>query len=133
MIRRQRMALLCLLWFWRPAFAQEHADKPETVVITFHAKRGAEAELERVIARHWDTARAMNLVRDTPHVTVRGAEGDGKAYFLDIFTWRDASVPATAPAEIRRIWDDMNGLVESRAGHRGLEISPVSIVRQPLR
>jgi hypothetical protein len=133
MIRRQSAAIVCLLWFWRPAFAQEHADKPETVVITFHAKRGAEAELERVIARHWDTARAMKLVRDTPRVTVRGAEGDGKAYFLDIFTWRDASVPDTAPAEIRRIWDEMNGLVESRGGHPGLEISPVSIVRQPLR
>ncbi len=133
MIRRKSITFLCLLWFWRPAFAQEHGDKPETVVITFRAKLGAEAELERVIARHWATARAMNLVRDTPHVTVRGAEGDGKTYFLDIFSWRDANVPDAAPPEIRRIWDDMNGLVESRGGHHGLEISPVSIVKEPLR
>ena len=45
----------------------------------------------------------MNLVRDMPHVTARGAEGDGRTYFLDIFTWRDPNVSDTTPAEIRRI------------------------------
>lgn len=33
------------------------ADQPETVMVTFRAKAGAEAELARVIATHWRTAR----------------------------------------------------------------------------
>src|SRR5258708_34865162 len=107
--------------------AQQQAEKPETVMITLHAKPRGEAELERVIARHWTTAREMKLVRDTPHVTIRGTEAGNKAYFIDIFTWRDAGIPDAAPAEIRKIWDDMNRLVEARGGRQGLEIAAVSL------
>src|SRR3954468_11550512 len=64
-------------------------EQPETVVVTLHAKTGSEAALAGVIARHWDTARRLHLVLDTPHLTVRGTEADSKTYFVDIFTWRD--------------------------------------------
>lgn len=108
--------------------AQQRAEEPETVMITLHAKPGATAELERVIARHWTTAREMKLVRDAPHVTIRGTEDGNQTYFIDIFTWRNAGIPDAAPAEILKIWGEMNRLVETRGGHRGLEIAPVSIV-----
>ncbi|HXP88183.1 MAG TPA: hypothetical protein VN841_25865 [Bryobacteraceae bacterium] len=101
---------------------------PETVMVTLRAKPGAEAELERVIANHWKTAHDLKLVRDAPHTTIRGSEADNKTYFVDIFTWRDAHVPDTAPAEIQKIWGDMNRLVEARGGHPGLEFVPVSVV-----
>jgi hypothetical protein len=101
---------------------------PETVIVTFHAKAGSEAELAAVIARHWDTARRLNLVLDSPHLTVRGTEGDRQVYFVDIFAWRDASVPDHAPAEIQKIWADMNRLVEARNGKPGLEFSEVAVV-----
>ena len=124
---RNAAILICVSGHLGSAVAQ-HAGEPETVMITFHAKPGAEADLERVIARHWTTAREMQLVRDTPHVTIRGTEDGNKAYFIDIFTWRDARIPDAAPAEIQKIWNDMNRLVEARGGHRGLEIVAVSIV-----
>jgi hypothetical protein len=108
--------------------AQQHTEEPETVMITLHAKPGDEAELERVIARHWKTVRDMKLVRDTTHLTIRGTEAGNKAYFIEIFTWRDAGIPDAAPAEIRKIWDDMNRLVEARGGRQGLEIAAVSLV-----
>lgn len=98
------------------------------MVITFHAKTGAEADLEQVIARHWITARQLNLVLETPHLTVRGVEHGKKTYFADIFTWRDARIPDAAPIQIQRIWSDMNRLVEARDGHPGLDIAPVSVV-----
>jgi hypothetical protein len=103
------------------------AAAPETVIVTFHAKAGSEAELAAVIARHWDTARRLNLVLDSPHLTVRGTEGDRQVYFVDIFAWRDASVPDHAPAEIQKIWADMNRLVEARNGKPGLEFSEVAV------
>ncbi len=104
------------------------ADQPETVMVTFHAKPGAEAELERVIAGHWKTAADLHLVSAAPHVTLRGTEEGKKTYFIEVFTWRDASIPDSAPQAIQRIWAQMNALVESRDGHAGLRFEEVSVV-----
>jgi hypothetical protein len=100
-------------------------ERPETVMITFRAKPGADAELARVIASHWATARRLKLVLDTPHLTLRSSDG---RQFVEIMTWRDGSVPDDPPAEIRAIWDEMNGLVETRDGTPGLAIQTVSVV-----
>lgn len=111
-----------------PCMAQQHAEQPETVMVTLRAKPGAEADLERVIAQHWATARELKLVRDAPHVTIRGTEDGNKTYFVEIFTWRDGAIPDAAPAEIQKIWGEMNRLVEARGGHRGLDFTAVSVV-----
>lgn len=89
--------LICLAGSFAPAAAQKAAEEPETVMVTLHAKPGAEADLERVIAQHWSTARQLNLVRPVPHVTLRGSEDGNKTYFIDVFTWRDAHIPDAAP------------------------------------
>jgi hypothetical protein len=111
------------------AVGRVRAEEPETVMITLHAKAGAEAELAQVIARHWDTARRLKLVRETPHLTLRSAEG-GQTNFVEIMTWRDASVPDAAPPEIQKIWADMNRLVEKRDGRPGLNIEAMSVVSE---
>lgn len=103
------------------------ADQPETVMVTFRAKPGAETELARVIASHWRTASELNLVTPSPHLTLRGAEDGGKTYFVEVFTWRDASIPDAAPAAIKKIWAQMNALVESRGGRPGLHFEEVSV------
>jgi hypothetical protein len=48
---------------------------------------------------------------------VRGNE-QGKTYFVEIFTWRDANIPDAPPAAIQNIWAEMNQLVESLAEGR---------------
>jgi len=108
--------------------AQQPAPKPETVVITFHAKPGAEAELARVIEKHWVTAREMKLVQESPHLTLRRGEEGNKVCFTDIFTWRDAAIPDNAPPAIQALWAQMNQLVESRGVDPGLVIASASIV-----
>ena len=105
----------------------EGATQPETVMVTFRARAGVESQLERVIALHWSTALKLKLVRKGVHLSLRGIEEDDKAYFVEIFTWRYASVPDAAPPEIRDIWDQMNRLVEARGGRPGLEFVPVSL------
>ena len=102
-------------------------------MVTLHAKPGGEADLARVIARHWDTARSLNLVLDTPSVTLRGAEDGDRTYFVHVFTWRDARIPDAAPAAIQAIWAEMNRLVESRGGRPGLHFTEVSVVEPPAR
>jgi hypothetical protein len=104
------------------------ADQPETVMVTFRAKPGAEAELERVIADHWKTANELHLVAAAPHVTLRGSEDGNKTYFIEVFTWRDASIPDFAPPAIQKIWARMNALVDSRGGRAGLRFEEVFVV-----
>jgi len=100
---------------------------PETMMITFRPKPGAEAELAKVIADHWATARRLDLVQPEPHVTLSAKDKDG-TYYVDIFTWRDASIPDNAPPEIRKIWDDMHRLTEARGGHPALAFAEVTLV-----
>jgi len=104
------------------------AEQPETVMITLRPKPGAERALAQTIARHYETAQKLNLLReDTPHLTLQASD-DQDTYFVDIFTWRDAAVPDNAPREIQAIWKEMNGLVEMRGGRPGLDIVPVKPV-----
>ena len=121
------MAIIGLLFSTGGAASQRARDNAETVMITFHARSGAESDLARAIARHWEVARRLDLVRETPHVTLRGRE-DGHTFFVDVFTWRDADIPDNAPAEIHAIWAEMNKLVEARRGREGLEITEVSLL-----
>ena len=103
------------------AASAQQGTHPETVMVTCHAKPGAEAELQRVLTRHWTTAHDLKLVRDTPHLRLRGVQ-NGDTYFVEIFTWRDAAIPDHAPAEIQSIWAEMNQLVNGR----GIEIAEVT-------
>jgi hypothetical protein len=118
-----------------PAFTaeQSRSEEPETVLITLRAKAGSEAALARVIARHWETARELRLVRaDAPHMTLKGSDGE-RTHFVEIMTWRDASVPDAAPAAIQAIWKEMNALVEARGGRPGLEIVQMTMVAPEYR
>ena len=110
------------------AGAWQPAAKPETVMVTYHAKPGAENELARVLARHWATALDLKLVLDAPRLNVRGVEEGGKTFYVEIFTWRDASIPDTIPAPIRPLWDKMNALVAARGGRPGMEFTEASIL-----
>ena len=110
------------------ATARAGSPIPETVMITFHPKRGSEQALADVIARHWAVARRLELVVDAPHVTLRGFDGGGNAYFVEVLTWRDAAIPDSAPKPILELWDQMNALVESRNDRPGLDLREVTVL-----
>ena len=127
-----RLATAALILFLGASHAQQGGGKPETVMVTYRAKAGSEEDLARVIAKHWTVARDLKLVGGTTHVTLRGAEDGNKTYFVDIFTWRDASIPDAAPPAIQAIWAEMGKLVEARAGRPGIDIVEVTVVGQPI-
>lgn len=110
------------------AAAGPRAEEPETVIITLHAKAGASAELEQLIAKHWDTARRLNLVLPAPHMTMRREAQGKEAVLMEVLAWRDASVPDHAPPEILAIWAEMNRLVETTLSRPGLTIDQVSVI-----
>ncbi|HWH53868.1 MAG TPA: hypothetical protein VN651_20105 [Gemmatimonadaceae bacterium] len=103
--------------------------QPETVMVTYRVKRGAEAELSRVLADHWAAARRLQLVDSAPHVIVKTADAGQPVDIIEIFTWRDASTPDNAPPDIQAAWAKMAPLVEARGGHPGIEPVEVAIVR----
>ena len=92
-------------------------------MITLQAKVSSADALAQVIARHYDTARRLNLLAaEPPHLTLQAKDSGDRTYFVEILTWRDASVPDSAPPEIQTIWKEMNALVEARGGRPGLDI-----------
>jgi hypothetical protein len=99
-----------------------YAQKPETVMVTCYAKSGSEAQLARVIARHWETVRDLKLAADAGHLTLRGVEAGGRTYFVEIFTWRDAAIPDNAPAPVQAIWAEMNQFADK------IEIAEVEVI-----
>jgi hypothetical protein len=109
------------------AMAATASEVPETVVVTYQVKADAEAALSRVIAEHWRVARHMNLVRASPHIVVQGGD-TGKRYIVEILTWRDGSIPDTAPDAITRLWQEMSKYVEPRDGRPGIDFSPVTVL-----
>jgi hypothetical protein len=100
---------------------------PETVLITLHAKPGADSALRAVIDGHWATLERLKLTASPRHTTLRGTETGG-VYFVEIFTWRDSAVPDNAPSEVRAWWDKMGALTESRGGKPGIDIVEVADV-----
>ena len=112
------MKVVLLLVFAISAFAQ----KAETVMVTCYAKSGSEAELARVLARHWTTVRDLKLAADAGHLTLRGKQVGGQTFFVEIFTWRDAGIPDNAPPPVQAIWAEMNQLSDK------VEITVVDII-----
>ena len=80
------------------------ADEPETVAVTVKAKPGQESKLESVMKKHWATIKRLDLITNDSHLLLRGDGG----LFIDIFTWKSASIPDNAPAEVLTVWKEMN-------------------------
>ena len=107
------------------------SDTPETVMATFRAKPGKEAALREVIERHWATVRKLGLAAGDLHLLFRTEDEPGKTMFLHVFTWKSHAIPDAAPPEIERIWEEMKPLVETRGGHRGIEIPEITPLPLP--
>jgi hypothetical protein len=122
MYRRMFLTMTLLL---SAVIAQQ--GKPETVLVKYHVKSGSEREMASLIERQWAAVRKLNMTFENPHVVVRGDEM-GKSFFVEIFTWRDASLPDKAPAAVQEIWSAMNKIVEARDGRPGIDFAVVADV-----
>lgn len=99
----------------------------ETVMVTYHVQPGDEAEFEKLLAKAWETYRSENMVFAEPHTLVRQSDSDGKANFIEIFTWVQA--PDHASDAVKAVWAREQSLCEKRNGKNGIDFSEVQLVQ----
>jgi hypothetical protein len=102
----------------------------ETVLATYRVQPGKEKEFLKVVQQSWPTLLRLGLVLPQPHVVLRGTDEAGKPIFVEILTWVDHDAADHVPAEVQKIWDQMQSLCESRAGRPGIDFPEFQIVSQ---
>jgi hypothetical protein len=95
------------------------ASPPETVAVTYRFTPEGEKALLRAIREHRAVTRKLGLV-GPDHRLYRG---DG--FFLEIFTWKDASIPDDPPPEVRKVWDELERRVDRSKGKAALEVEEI--------
>src|ERR1051326_5433552 len=64
-------------------------DTPETVLITYHVKRGMEPVFGHLLYQAWQAYRKEHLVLAEPHFLVRQVEEGNRIGYVEVFTWVD--------------------------------------------
>lgn len=131
---RVLLPLIILFVLAGPAAAQEKNDNPlkddpETVVDTLHVRAGKEDELAKVMWRAWAAYRKFDMVLPELHLLMRGIDDGGKPFLVEVLTWKDHNAPDHAPAEVKKIWAEMEALCEQRDGRRGIEFYEVNFLK----
>jgi hypothetical protein len=100
----------------------------ETVLVTYHAKPGKEAELQAVLSHAWQIYWTGHLVFAEPHTIVRGTEDGDKTCFVEVFTWVSQATPEHAPDAVKKVWAQEQSLCEARSGHGSIEGGEVELI-----
>ena len=129
----QKLITLFALTFFtaRLAFA---AGPPETVHVTYHVQPGKLDEFLQVLKQHHPACLKLGLVHAQPHMILSGKEDGDKPVVIEILTWIDGDAPDSVPKhhpEVKKIWDQLNALVEKRGGKPGIEIEEMDIITAP--
>ena len=122
------MLFAAALFTVRPATA---AGPPETVHVTYHVQPGKLDEFLRVLKQHHPACLKLRLVHAEPHMILSGKEEGDKPVAIEILTWVDGDAPDSVPKhhpEVKKIWDQLNALVEKRGGKPGIEIDEMDII-----
>jgi len=111
-----------------PSMAQPPQPMPETVLATFRVKPDQLSAFLKLMPQYWSELRAQNLVLAEPHLVLQGEE-HGRPKIVEVFSWKDHDAPEHVPAQIQKYWEKINGMVEARDGHPGVEFPEMSIVK----
>ena len=109
------------------------AGPPETVHVTYHVQPKKLEEFLGVLKQHHPACLKLGLVRAEPHLILSGKEDGGKPVVIEILTWKDSDAPDSVPGHqpgIKKIWDQLNALVEKRGEKPGIDIQEMDIVTE---
>lgn len=98
-----RRLFVLILFVAAAAYAE-----PETVIVNYYPKPGKDADVLRSIHEAWRVMTKLNLVTGDHQLYQAQSEGGGRTFYVEILTWRDASIPDNIPAEVKKVWGEMN-------------------------
>jgi len=130
---KRTMATLAAAWMLTAGTAAA-AGPPETVHVTYHVQEGKLEDFLSVLKQHYPVCRKLRLVLAEPHLILAGKEEGAKPIVIEVLRWKDGDAPDSVPEhhpEVKKIWDDLNALVEKRNGKPGIEIDEMEIVVSP--
>src|ERR1041384_893074 len=91
-------------------------------ICSYKVKPGKEAEMERLLARHWPALHAAGLATDEPARVYRGlpsgkpgGEHGAERTYVEILIWKDANSPRLAHETpgVMAVWEPMGAICES--------------------
>jgi hypothetical protein len=105
----------------------EGSPMSEIVLCTYRVKPGCEDTLLGLFRAHDVVLRELDLITEEPAVCYRGADDQGRPFFVKTFTWRSARAVEAAHQhpEVASLWERMDPLCEPRDGRPGMEFPHV--------
>ena len=85
-------------------------------------KPGKQAEMEKLLARHWPTLHAAELTTNEPAIVYRGLpsgkpgeEHDAHRTYVEILVWKDQNSPGLAHEmpEVMAVWNPMGAICDT--------------------
>jgi hypothetical protein len=76
----------------------------------YWVKPEKETEFRKLLQHHWPVFTKLGLVGDDPpHLIFRGQEKDGRVFYVETFTWKDAEAVNRAHSlpEVAAVWEPM--------------------------
>jgi hypothetical protein len=103
------------------------SEEPVTVICQYRVRPGDEDAFVLLLRRHWPTLSKLGVVTQEPGRAYRGADGDGRPVYYEIFSWRNdaAFERAHSHPDVLAIWEPMDALCEARGGQPNMEFPHV--------
>jgi hypothetical protein len=96
-------------------------NQPLINICRYKVKPGKQAEMEKLLARHWPALHSVGLVTDEPARVYRGlpsgkpdGEHGAENVYVEIMTWKDRNSPQLAhqTPEVMAVWEPMGAICE---------------------
>jgi hypothetical protein len=81
--------------------------------------------LQQIVSQAWATYVRLGMVRSAPHMLLKGTDEKGNTTMFEIFSWKNSSVPDNAGPEVRKLWNEMEGLCEKRGDRPRIDFRQV--------
>jgi hypothetical protein len=94
---------------------RQHLHRLQRVLVTFQVQKDQEPRLQQVLSKAWATYVRLGMVRRDPHLLLKSTDEKGNTTMFEILSWKDSSVPDNPGPEVRKLWNEMEGLCEKRA------------------
>ena len=100
----------------------------DPVLVIYHVKSGAEAQLKRLLDEAWETYLKEGLVIPQPHICVQAHEDNEHDRFVEIFLWAGPMVTEYPSPSVQLLLERMQILCETRGGNLPIEFRGAKMI-----